>query len=140
MSTSIAAAPPATSRGLVITLWVAQVLLALAFGAGGAMKLGPLPPEALNQTGPLVPPEGLIRFIGVAEVAGAIGVVLPALLRVKPFLTWLAAAGLLVIMVLATALHLYRAEFDHVLPCAVLGALAAFVAWGRASKAPVAPR
>jgi len=82
----------------------------------------------------------LVRFIGVAEVAGAIGLILPAATRIKPVLTPLAAVGILVIMVLATGFHIYKGEF-HALPVTLLlGAMATFVAWGRFRKAPIPAR
>ena len=70
---------------------------------------------------------------------GAVGVVLPALTRVQPKLTPLAAAGLVVVMVLAMANHIMAGEF-MIVPNLVLGGLAAFVAWGRFKRAPIAPR
>jgi putative oxidoreductase len=85
-------------------------------------------------------PPALVRVIGVAELAGAIGLVLPALTRIKPRLTPLAGAGLLTIMVLASIFHSTRGEFSVIPMNATLGALAAFVAWGRATRAPIAPR
>jgi hypothetical protein len=83
-------------------------------------------------------PEGLVKLIGVAEVAGALGLILPAATRIKPILTPLAAAGLFVIMVLASGLHLSLGEKPIVQ--VILGGLAAFVAWGRFRKAPIKPR
>lgn len=82
----------------------------------------------------------LARFIGFAELAGAIGLVLPAATRVKPWLTPLAALGLAVIMVLATAFHRIRGEADLIAFNFVPAFLAAFVAWGRWTRAPIAPR
>ena len=76
-------------------LWVAQVLLALAFVSAGAMKLI-MPDEALTAYYPF--PALFIRFIGVCELLGAVGLVLPGLLRIRQGLTSLAAAGLAVIM------------------------------------------
>lgn len=74
------------------------------------------------------------------ELLGGIGVVLPALLRIKPWLTPLAALGLLSIMVLAFGFHVTRDEW-HALPAnTILGAMAAFVAWGRLTKARIKPR
>jgi hypothetical protein len=83
-------------------------------------------------------PEGLVKFIGVAEVSGALGVILPAATRIRPLLTPLAAVGFGVIMVLASGLHLSLGQ-PPILQV-ILGGLAAFVAWGRLCKAPIAPR
>lgn len=127
----------APSRGLHIGLWVAQALLALAFGMAGGMKMtGPAVQMAV-QSGMSA---GLVHFIGLSELAGAIGVILPAATRVRPGLTPLAALGLFVIMVLAVGFHLSRGEFSHLPPAIILGALAAFVAFGRWRKAPIEPR
>jgi hypothetical protein len=124
------------SKGLHMGLWIVQGLLGLAFLGAGSMKLT-APVEALAQMGI---PGGLARFIGVAEVAGALGVVLPAATRVKPWLTPLAATGLATVMVLAAGFHIMRGEASHLGAPLVLGALAAFVAWGRATRARIAPR
>ena len=129
-----APAPPA----LNIALWAVQGLLLVAFGAAGLMKLT-TPADALAAS-PQGLPVGLVRFIGGAEFAGALGVVLPALTRIRPALTPLAAAGLVAVMVLAAAFHLSRGEVVEAGPAVVLGALAAFVVWGRGRRAPVAPR
>jgi putative oxidoreductase len=127
------------SKSLNVGLWVAQALLLLAFAAAGGMKLfNPAAVEtARTQAGM---PYALTYFIGAAEVLGAIGVVLPAAIRIQPKLTGWAAVGLATIMVLALGFHVMRGEISHIPPVIVLGALAAFVAWGRLKKAPIAPR
>ena len=123
-------------------LWIVQALLALLFLFAGGTKLV-LPPDVLASMGSpnQVPLPGLfVRFIGVAEVLGALGLILPGLLRVRPGLTPLAAAGLVVIMIGATALTLAA---DGVAPAMVplaVGLLAAFVAYGRWRLAPHASR
>src|SRR5205809_2082144 len=88
---------------MTAALWIVQSLLALLFFFAGGMKLV-LPLEQL--TGPITLPGPFLRFIGVAEVLGALGLILPALLRIRPGLTPLAAVGLVVIMVGATVLML----------------------------------
>jgi len=127
------------SKRLRIGLWVVQVLLALAFAFSGAMKLA-VPYAELLAQGAWVErvPDGLVKFIGVAELLGALGLILPAATRIKPFLTPLAAAGFAVIMVLASALHLSLGEPP--IAQVILGGLAAFVSWGRFSRAPITPR
>ena len=127
------------SKGLRVGLWVVQVLLALAFGLSGTMKLA-LPYAELLKQGAWVAhvPAGLVKFIGVAEVSGAVGLILPAATRIKPFLTPFAAAGFVVIMVLACVLHFSIGE--RPIAQMILGGLAAFVAWGRSRKAPIARR
>ena len=125
-----------------IALWVVQILLALAFGASGFMKLTlPIADIAAN-TGPWATavPALLVRFIGLSEVAGALGLILPAVTRIQPRLTSLAAIGLAIIMILAAIFHATRGEFAAILPNVVLLALAAFVAYGRMNLAPIEPR
>jgi len=122
-----------------ILLWIAQVLLACAFGMAGVMK-ATQPIDALTQAGiawASQVPLALVRFIGVSELLGAIGLILPAATKIKPFLTPLAALGLLTIMILAMAFHLSRGEVQATPINIVLGGLAAFVAWGRTKKAPI---
>jgi hypothetical protein len=82
-------------------------------------------------------PLAVVRFIGVSELLGAMGLILPAATKIKPFLTPLAALGLLTIMILAMAFHLSRGEVQATPINIVLGGLAAFVAWGRTKKVPV---
>jgi hypothetical protein len=109
-------------------LWIVQGLLALLFLFAGGMKLV-LPIAALTEQMPL--PGLLVRFIGVAEVLGAIGLILPGLLRIRPGLTPLAAAGLVIIMIGATLLTLVGDEVAAALFPLVVGFLSAFVAYGR---------
>jgi putative oxidoreductase len=85
-------------------------------------------------------PVALVRFIGIAELAGALGLVLPAAFRVAPQLTVAAAIGLAVIMVLAAAFHVARGEASMTgMPVAVTSVLA-LIAWGRLRKAPIPTR
>jgi uncharacterized membrane protein YphA (DoxX/SURF4 family) len=115
-------------------LWAAQWLLALLFLFAGVMKLI-LPLEALTQPGqgPSLPGP-FLRFIGVAEVLGAVGLILPWLLRIKPNLTRVAAAGLVIIMMGATVLSLLGGSFIPALISVVTGILAAFVMYGRSAS------
>ena len=119
-------------------LWIIQVLLALLFLFAGGTKLV-LPLDVLKSMGSpnqIQLPGLLLRFIGVVEVLGALGLILPGLLRIKPWLTPLAAAGLVVIMIGATALTMAAdGVAAGVVPLAV-GLLAAFVAYGRWRPAP----
>jgi uncharacterized membrane protein YphA (DoxX/SURF4 family) len=123
---------------MTYVLWIIQVLLALLFLFAGGTKLV-IPPEVLASMGspnqiPL--PGWLIHFIGVAEVLGALGLLLPGLLRIKPWLTPLAAAGLVVIMIGATALTVAADGAAAGVVPLVVGLLAAFVAYGRWRLAP----
>jgi hypothetical protein len=120
---------------MTYVLWTIQALLALLFVFAGSMKLV-MPIELLTEQSPL--PGLLIRFVGLAELLGGLGLVLPGLLRIKPRLTALAAAELVHVMIGATVLTAATGGSDAVLaviPLAV-GALAAFVAYGRWHVAP----
>lgn len=112
-------------------LWAAQIALAGLYGFTGFMKLTQ-PIEALTQMmGWPGSMPGLTRFIGAAELAGALGMILPIATGIKPRLTALAAAGLGLIQVLAIPFHLYRGEFGVIPDNLVLLALAVFVYRGR---------
>jgi uncharacterized membrane protein YphA (DoxX/SURF4 family) len=129
-----------SQRGLVsVALWTAQVLLALVFLATGSMKLL-TPAEIMEAQTPL--PLAIVRFIGVCEMAGALGLILPSLLRIRPALTPVAAACLVVLMVCATVLTPVLIGVDAVLIAlpATVGAVAALVAYGRSRLAPISPR
>lgn len=120
-------------RPIIYVLWVTQALLALLFLFAGGLKLV-LPLEALK--GPVSLPGWFVRFIGVAEVLGALGLVLPGLLRIRPSLTPLAAGGLVIIMIGATVITLVSGgAAQAVIPFAT-GILAAFVAYSRWRIAP----
>jgi uncharacterized membrane protein YphA (DoxX/SURF4 family) len=116
------------------TLWTVQWLLALLFLFAGGMKLV-IPLEALTQPGqgPSLPGP-FLRFIGVAEVLGALGLVLPWLLRIRPGFTPLAAAGLVIIMIGATVLNVAGGLFAVALISLIVGFLLAFVAYGRSAS------
>ena len=113
-----------------IALWIVQALLAAQFLFAGGMKLI-MPIEDMMKQMPLPLPDWFLLFTGVVEVLGAIGLILPWLLRIRPGLTPLAAAGLVIIMIGATAYHLAAGEVASALIPLVVGILAAFVAYGR---------
>jgi hypothetical protein len=119
---------------MTYALWIVQGLLALIFLFAGGMKLA-LPLAELTKQMPL--PGLFVRFIGVAEVLGAIGLILPGLLRIRPGLTPLAAAGLVIIMIGATGLTLAGGAVAPALIPLAVGLLAAFVAYGRWRVAPL---
>lgn len=125
-----------------IALWIVQVLLAAAFFMAGGTKLA-TPIEELAPQMSFVShmPALMVRFIGLSEVLGAIGLILPAATRIKPGLTPLAAALLAVVMLLAFLSHfVLTSDPSHAPPSLVLGLLSAFVAWGRHKKAPITAR
>ncbi len=125
-----------------VGLWTAQVLLALAFGAAGVMKtFTPVVELGAMMNWVTVTPEWLVRFIGVAEVLGALGVILPALTRILPWLTPLAALGFTIIQVLAIGTHGALGETGTTLPMnLILLALSLLVVWGRTRKSPIPGR
>jgi uncharacterized membrane protein YphA (DoxX/SURF4 family) len=130
-----------SGKALHYALWGVQLLLGLMFTMAGLMKAT----KPIAELAPQIPwtavvPVALTRFIGVSELAGGIGVLLPALTRILPRLTGVAAAGLTLVMILATGFHIVRGEFGAVPITVVLGGLAAFVAWGRLVKVPIQPR
>jgi uncharacterized membrane protein YphA (DoxX/SURF4 family) len=143
MATTFSAAPThGTHRALSAALWISQVFLAVAFAGAGIMKLG-TPIATLAQSFAWVTgvPPGLVRFIGVCELAGAVGVLLPPLLRIRPYLGVAAATGLVLLMGTAVMFHISRGELNSLPPPVILGVIAAFVAWGRrAEHAPIEPR
>ncbi len=115
-------------------LWVVQVLLALLFLFAGVTKLV-LPLEAMQQ-GPVQLPGLFMRFLGVVEVLGALGLILPGLLRIRTGLTPLAAVGLVILMIGAVVVTLMGGAIAPALIPLVTGLLAAFVAYGRWQLAP----
>jgi hypothetical protein len=123
---------------MTYALWFVQALLALGFLFAGGVKLA-MPIEELTAQMPL--PGLFLRFIAVCEVLGAVGLILPGLQRIRPGLTPLAAAGLVIIMAGATVLTLAGliSGVDPVLAVIplILGLLAAFVAYGRWRLAPL---
>jgi uncharacterized membrane protein YphA (DoxX/SURF4 family) len=121
-----------------VLLWVLQVLLAVAFFAHGWLYLAP-PAEMAEQLNALIPPAFRI-FIGLAEVLAAIGLILPGVTRVMPWLVSWAAAGLMIVMASAAALHTSRGEVGPAITTAILFALVTFVAYMRWKVTPILPR
>lgn len=116
-----------------IALWIIQILLAIVFLMVGIMKVTQ-PKEKLLKNGmgfveDFAP--NTVRLIGVLEVLGATGVVLPALTGILPWLTPLAAVGLSLTMVGAALTHLRRVEYPNIIANVILFALTVFVAYGR---------
>jgi len=116
-----------------IALWIVQTLLALLFLWAGGMKLV-LPIEEMTKQMPL--PGLFLRFIALCEVLGALGLIFPGLLRIRPGLTPLAAAGLAIIMIGAVVTTLMSGDIATALLPLVAGILCAFVAYGRWRLAP----
>lgn len=116
-----------------IALWILQTLLALLFVFAGGMKLI-MPIEEMTKE--VAMPGLFLRFIGVCELLGGAGLVLPWLLRIRPGLTPLAAAGLVIIMIGAVVITVSTMGVAMAILPFVVGILAAFVAYGRWRLAP----
>lgn len=121
-----------------LALWIVAIVLAVGFAASGLMKLL-IPKEKLVNSGQGwaqdVEPTS-IRLIGVVEVLGAAGLILPAVTHIAPILVPIAAIGLVVVMVGAASVHARRKETMNIGVNIVLLALAVFVAWGRLGPYP----
>jgi uncharacterized membrane protein YphA (DoxX/SURF4 family) len=116
-------------------LWIIQALLAALFLFAGGMKLV-MPIEDIIKQMPLPLPGWFVRFTGVVELLGGIGLILPWLLRIKPRLTPLAATGLVIVMIGATVYTLASGETASAPMPLVVGILAGFVAYGRWKLTP----
>ena len=122
---------------MTYALWIIQGLLALLFVFAGGFKLFMPIDELMKETGM---PGPFMRFISVAELLGGIGLILPGLLRIRPSLTPLAAAGLVIVMIGATVLTLEKGDVAPALAPLVVGLLLAFVAYGRWRLVPLKAR
>ncbi|MGH7427151.1 MAG: DoxX family protein [Candidatus Methylomirabilaceae bacterium] len=143
MVTKVAASETgkSSSKGLHVGLWFVQAILAVMSGLAGVMKSTmPLAELAKNLAWAADVPAPMVRFIGAYELAGALGMVLPSVTRIRPALTPIAGGGLATVMIFATVFHLPRGEASAIGITILLGGLAGLVAWGRFRKAPIAPR
>lgn len=143
MTDNASAVSRPASKGWQIGLWFAQIVLAILFLVPGVMKTF-MAPEALQAMGIAWAgdsPVWFVRFIGICELAGSVGVILPALTRIMPFLTPLAAAGFALVQLLAIGFHAMRGETKHTIVAnLVLLGLSLLVLWGRTKKLPIQPR
>ena len=121
-----------------IMLWVLQVLLAAAFLAHGWLFLSPPPEIAVQMNASL--PRWFQLFLGVAEVLAGVGLTLPGLTRIMPWLVTWAAVGIMIVTVSATAYHLMRGEISSAAITLLLFAMAAFLAYMRHRVLPIAAR
>lgn len=127
-----------TNRTTNRLLWTAQILVALLFLFAGSMKF--IIPAAKMQQGPIALPITFIHFIGICECLGALGLVLPGALRIKTWLTPLAAAGLTIIMIGATVITVATMSVAAAILPAVVGIATITIARGRTrDRARVAP-
>jgi len=121
-----------------IVLWIFQGLLAVAFLLSGGLKATqPKASLAKQMSWVNAIPFGVTRFIGVAEILGGIGLILPMVTNIAPKLTIAAAAGLAVTMIGAIILHTSRKEYGNLIPNIVLLLFAVFVIVGRTSLSPI---
>ena len=123
-----------------IALWVAQIVLAAFFIMGAIMKF--LPIEKMSQMMPWMGevPALAVRLLGVVDLLGALGLLIPSMLRIRPRLTPVAAVCIITLMLCAIIFHISRNE-AHAIGVNIFSiALAAFIAWGRWKKAPIQPR
>jgi len=122
---------------LNILLWVSQILVAVMFFFGFYAKII----QPVEETAKMMPwvleQPGLATFTGIVDLFGTLGLILPALLRIKPKLTTLAAYGGLVLMVAGIIFHVSRGEMDVIGLNFFLIALLIFIIWGRTKKVPV---
>lgn len=121
-----------------ILLWVLQALLAIAFLAHGWLFLSP-PAELVDQMNASLP-KWFQLFLGVAEVLAAIGLTLPGLTRILPWLVTWAALGIMIVTVSATVFHLVRGEMSSAAITLVLFGIATFVAYMRYRVVPIPAR
>jgi hypothetical protein len=141
---TIASPTPASAtalpKGLSISLWIVQSLLALTFVGGGLWKLAtPIPELAAKMPwmGQVSP--SFVRLTAVFDILGGLGVLLPSVTRIKPGLTVLAALGCVALMAAAILFHFSRGEGANTPFNFLLIALSLFVAWGRRTKTPTEP-
>jgi hypothetical protein len=128
MEPTVFASDRARAKRINIGAWVVQVLLACTFAFAGGMKLV-MPIAAMTKQLPL--PGLFLRFLGVVELAGAIGLILPSLLHIRPYLTPLAAGGLVIIMSGATGITLAGGRIEPALIPFAIGVLAGLVLYVR---------
>ena len=124
-----------------IIAWILQILLGLMFLMTGVMKSF----QPIDQLAPSLPwvsdvSVAFVRFIGISEFLAGLGLILPSVLKYKTFLTPLAALGIVLIMIAASAFHISRGETGVIGMNFILAILALYVAWARTKKAPIYDR
>ncbi len=126
-------------KGMNIALWIAQAILAVIFLLAGYAKVT----TSMDMLVEKMPWAGdfptLARVVGVLEMIGSVGLLVPALLRI-PLVTAFAALGIFLIMILAFLFHLTRGEFEVIPINLLFAAVSGFVAWGRFKKVPITAR
>ena len=141
MTTTAASSGPAAGAPLRIALWTAQTIVFALFTLFGGMKLlMPVDKLAEMWLWPGQVPSWFLHLTGLLDVVGGIGVLLPAMTRIQPRLTVLAALGCSLLQIAAIIFHLSRGEAAVVPLNIVLLALSVFILWGRGRPAPIGPR
>jgi uncharacterized membrane protein YphA (DoxX/SURF4 family) len=126
------------SRAMNVALWILQALLAVVFLLHGWLMVAP-PAEMVAMINAQLG-AGFRMFIGVAELLAVVGLILPSATRILPFMTSVAAAGLMIVMGSATIFHVARGESASAISAAVLFVLITIVAYARWKVAPIAAR
>lgn len=124
-------------KALNVLLWIAQIVLGAMFLMAGYMKLATPLDQLIEQMAWVADVGSFTRVIGSFELLGAIGLILPAALKIQPKLTGIAAIGLATIMLSAMVFHISRGETSIIGVNIILGLVAGFIAWGRLKKAPI---
>jgi uncharacterized membrane protein YphA (DoxX/SURF4 family) len=124
----------AAAKRISLAIWTVQVLLACLFLFAGGAKLV-MPIAEMTKQFPL--PGLFLRFLGVVELAGALGLILPSMLRIRPYLTPLAAGGLVIVMSGATAISMAGGKVAPAIPPFVVGCLAGLVLYARTRVVPI---
>ncbi|WP_247716593.1 DoxX family protein [Sinomicrobium weinanense] len=123
-----------------IILWIAQVILAAVLIWAGVMKLFQ-PADKLVEMWPWTADNsGLVILTGILDLSAAVGLVFPALFRIRPRLTVFAAYGVVALMMAAGVFHILRGEASQIGINICFGIIAVFIAWGRSKKEPIMTR
>lgn len=130
-----------SAKALNISLWIAQILLASTLLFGGATKLF-RPIEDVSTMWPWTGqiPIELVEFTGIIDLLGAVGLILPALFRIKPILTPAAAIGTIILMICASIFHISRGETSQIVPNIIFAFIGVFIAWGRLKNIPISEK
>jgi uncharacterized membrane protein len=128
------------AKTMHITLWIAQMLVALFLLTGAILKFQPIEKIAAMMPWAGQVPAAVVRLLGVVDLLGAIGLILPSLLRIQPQLAVWAAIGTIALMACATVFHVYRGEASVIGVNIFCAFIATFIAWGRSKIAPIAAK
>ena len=127
---------------LNVALWIIQILLAIGYAIAGIMKIvSPISDLAMEMAYAADVPEWFVRTVGVLEVAGAVGIIMPAITKIMTWLVPLTAICFSLIQVTAIFIHANYGETAQFLAINLtLLAMSLFVLWGRWKKLPITAR